>query len=80
MMDALQNSRWMDEIHENGYMKFLENMMHNSIWNAKNILNCHWKKHWAGAEGLKDVIARVDLFIERFQLFTTPIRKLCLQK
>jgi hypothetical protein len=60
----------MDETHKSGYMKFLENMVHDSIWNAKNILNSHWKKHQAGEEDLKDVIVRVDLFIERLRLVT----------
>jgi hypothetical protein len=71
MMDALHNPRWMDETHKSGYMKFLQNMVHDSIWNAKNILNSHWKKHRAGQEGLKDVITRIDLYFECFRLFTT---------
>jgi hypothetical protein len=70
MMDALHNPRWMDEIHKSGYMKFVQSLAHDSIWNAKNIINSHWKKHRAGQEGLKDVISKVDLFIERLQPFT----------
>jgi hypothetical protein len=70
MMDALHNSRWMDETFKNRYMKFLENMVHDSIWNAKNILSSYWKKHRVGEEGLKDVIVRIDLFIECLRPFT----------
>jgi hypothetical protein len=71
MIDALHNSRWMDETFKNRYMKFLDNMVHDSIWNAKNILSSYWKKHRAKDKGLKDVIASVDLFIERLRSFTT---------
>jgi hypothetical protein len=70
MMEAFHNPWWMDETHKNGYMKFLESLAHYSIWNAKNIINSHWKKHRAWQEGLKDVITKVDLFVERLRLFT----------
>lgn len=71
MMDTLHKSRWMDETFKNMYMKFLENMVHDSIWNAKNILSSYWKKHWANDKGLKDVIMSIDLFIECLRPFTT---------
>jgi hypothetical protein len=45
MMEAFNNPRWMDGTHKSGYMKFLESLAHNRIWNAKNIINSHWKKH-----------------------------------
>jgi hypothetical protein len=38
MMDALHNLFWMDETLKSGYGEFVENLAHNSIWNAKNIL------------------------------------------
>jgi hypothetical protein len=60
MMETLHNPWWMDETHISGYMKFLESLAHNSIWNAKIIINSHWKKHRAGQESLKDLITKVD--------------------
>jgi hypothetical protein len=60
----------MDEIHKSGYMKFVESLVHDNIWNAKNIINSHWKKHRVGQEGLKDVITKVNLFVERLRPFT----------
>jgi hypothetical protein len=43
MMDALHNPWWMDETHKSRYMKFLQSLAHDSIWNTKNIINSHWK-------------------------------------
>jgi hypothetical protein len=45
MMDALHNDKWMEETQKSGYQKFLDNVVHNSIWNVKNILTKYGKAH-----------------------------------
>jgi hypothetical protein len=41
VMDALHNDKWMEE-------KFLDNVVHDSIWNVKNILTKYGKVHSPG--------------------------------
>jgi hypothetical protein len=62
MMDVLHNLVWMDEKLKNRYRNFLENLVHDSIWNAKNILSKYAKTHWVGDEAFKDAILRTKLF------------------
>jgi hypothetical protein len=45
VMDALHNDKWMEETQKSGYQKFLDNVVHNSIWNVKNILTKYGKAH-----------------------------------
>ena len=62
VMDAFYYDQWMEEIHKNGFQKFLDNVMHNSIWNVKNILTKYGKTHRPGDATFTDVIATADLF------------------
>jgi hypothetical protein len=48
----------------------LENLVHNSLWNLKNILNKYAKAHRPGDAGLQDAIARSDLLAKHLQQFT----------
>ena len=45
VMDALHNDKWMEETQKNRYQKFFDNMVHNNIWNVKNILTKYRKAH-----------------------------------
>jgi hypothetical protein len=69
-MDALHNDKWMEEIQKSGYQKFLDNVVHDSIWNVKNILTKYGKAHRPGDAAFMDVIATTDLFATRLKPFT----------
>jgi hypothetical protein len=69
-MDALHNDKWMEETNKSGYHKFLDNAVHNSIWNVKNILTKYGKAHRPGDAAFTDVIATADLFATRLKPFT----------
>jgi hypothetical protein len=69
-MDALHNDKWMEETHKSGYQKFLDNVVHDSIWNVKNILTKYGRVHRPGDATFTDVIATVDLFATRLKPFT----------
>jgi hypothetical protein len=45
VMDALYNDKWMEETQKSRYQKFLDNVVHDSIWNVKNILTKYGKAH-----------------------------------
>jgi hypothetical protein len=45
VVDALYNDKWMEETQKSGYQKFLDNVVHDSIWNVKNILTKCRKAH-----------------------------------
>lgn len=68
-MDALHNLLWMDEMLKSKYGKFLKNLAHDSIWNAKNILNIYAKTRWARDTTFKDAILRAELYVEHLQRF-----------
>jgi hypothetical protein len=70
VMDALHNDKWMEETQKSGYQKFLDNVVHNSIWNVKNILTKYRKAHQPGDAAFTDVIATIDLFATRLKSFT----------
>jgi hypothetical protein len=70
VMDALHNEKWMEETQKSGYQKFLENVVHDSIWNVKNILTKYEKAHQPGDVAFTDVIATINLFATRLKPFT----------
>jgi hypothetical protein len=70
VMDALHNDKWMEETQKSGYHKFLDNVVHDSIWNVKNILTKYGKAHQPGDAAFTDVIAIADLFATRLKPFT----------
>jgi hypothetical protein len=69
-MDALHNDKWMEETQKSGYQKFLDNVVHDSIWNVKNILTKYRKTHRPGDTTFTDVIATADLFATHLKPFT----------
>jgi hypothetical protein len=69
VMDTLHNDKWMEDTQKSGYQKFLDNVVHDSIWNVKNILTKYGKAHRPGGAAFTDVIATVDLFAIRLKLF-----------
>jgi hypothetical protein len=73
VMDALHNDKWMEETQKSGYQKFLDNVVHDSIWNVKNILTKYGKAHRPRDAAFTDVIATVDLFATRLKLFTKTL-------
>jgi hypothetical protein len=38
MMQALSVPRWIAETEKRGFRKFLDQRVHDSLWNAKNVL------------------------------------------
>jgi hypothetical protein len=52
------------------YQKFLDNVVHDSIWNVKNILTKYGKAHRPGDVAFTDVIAIADLFATHLKPFT----------
>jgi hypothetical protein len=70
MQDALNIPMWHEETDKRGYHGFLENLVHDSLWNTKNILNKYAKAHRPGDAGLQDTIARSYLLTKRLQPFT----------
>ena len=70
VMDALHNDKWMEETQKSGYQKFLDNVVHDSIWNVKNILTKYGKTHRLEDVAFTDVIATADLFATSLKPFT----------
>jgi hypothetical protein len=70
MQDALNIPMWHEETDKCGYRGFLENLVHDNLWNTKNTLNKYAKAHQPGDAGLQDAIARSDLLAKRLQQFT----------
>ena len=60
----------MEEIHKSGFQKFLDNMVHDSIWNIKNVLTKYGKAHQLGDVAFMDVIATTELFVTCLKPFT----------
>jgi hypothetical protein len=70
MMDVLHNDKWMEETQKSGYQKFLDNVVHDNIWNVKNILTKYGKAHRLGDAAFMGVIAIADLFATHLKPFT----------
>ena len=70
VMDALHNEQWMEETHKSGFQKFLDNIVHDSLWNIKNVLTKYGKAHRAGDVAFADVIATADFFATRLRPYT----------
>jgi hypothetical protein len=70
VMDALHNDKWMEETQYKGYQKFLDNVVHDSIWNVKYILTKCGKAHRPGDAAFTDVIATANLFATHLKPFT----------
>ena len=47
MLDALHVPNWYHETDKKGFLKFLKNRMHDTLWNAKVILEKYGKQHRA---------------------------------
>jgi hypothetical protein len=45
MMQALHVPLWMDETMKSRYQKFMDNMVHDALWNAKNVFVKYGKKY-----------------------------------
>jgi hypothetical protein len=56
VMQALHVPLWMDEMMKSGYQKFMDNMVHDALWNAKNLLIRYGKEHRAGNLTFEEVI------------------------
>jgi len=69
MLDALNVLEWYHEIEKKGFLKFLENRVHNALWNAKVILEKYGKEYHTNDEAFEQVILKVDLFVCRCTLF-----------
>jgi hypothetical protein len=52
MQDALNIPMWHEETDKHGYHDFLENLVNDSLWNTKNILNKYAKAHRPRDAGL----------------------------
>ena len=68
LMNALHNDKYMEETQKNGYLKFMDNVLHDSIWNVKNILIKYRKAHRLGNTAFTNVITTADLFVMRLKI------------
>ena len=64
MLHALHNPRWIRETENRGFMKFLDQRVHDSLWNSKNVLTKYGKDH-----GLLDDDTFVEQVILKAELF-----------
>ena len=60
----------MKETHKNRFQKFLDNVVHNNIWNVKYILTKYEKVHQPGDVVFTDVITTAELFATHLKPFT----------
>jgi len=65
MLDALHVPKWNHEMEKKGFQKFLDNRVHNALWNAKVLLEKYVKQHCTNEEAFEQVILKVDLFVYR---------------
>ena len=65
MLDALSVPRWYNQMEKRGFQQFLNNRVHDALWNAKSIVEKYGRQHRANDEAFEQVIVRVDLFVQR---------------
>jgi len=63
MLDALHISEWHKEAKKRGFQKFLENKVHDALWNVKVVLEKYGKEHRANDEAFQETILKTDLFV-----------------
>ena len=70
MQQALHVPRWIAETEKRGFTKFLDQRVHDSLWNAKNVLTKYGKEHRDSDETFyEQVILKVELFVELMRPF-----------
>jgi len=69
MLDALYVLQWHEETEKRGFQKFLDNRVHDALWNAKVVLEKYWKEHHANDEAFQETILKADLFVCRCASF-----------
>jgi len=65
MLDALHIPKWHEETEKRGFQKFLENKVHDALWNAKVVVEKYGKEHRADDEDFQETMLKVDLFVRR---------------
>ena len=62
-MDVAAAPEWQEENYKSGFDQVLKNKVHDSLWNAKDILTRYGKHHREGDEAFEEVIRRAELFV-----------------
>lgn len=69
MMDALQAPVWIMETQKRGLSKFVDDRVHDALWNAKNLLAKFGKFNRADDGKFNDVVLKADLFVAQMKPF-----------
>ena len=69
MTEHLMAPQWNDDYQKRGRSKFVDARVHDSLWNAPNILAKYGREHRAGDDAFNDVLLKADLFVAQMRPF-----------
>ena len=69
MTEHLMVLQWNDDYQKRGRSKFVDARVHNSLWNAPNILAKYGREHRAGDDAFNDMLLKADLFVAQMRPF-----------
>ena len=69
MRHELQAPMWSTEIDKRGFSKFVDDRVHDALWNAKNLLTKFGRFNRATDENFDDVVSKADLFVSQMKPF-----------
>ena len=70
MTEHLMAPQWNADYQKRGRSKFVDVRVHDSLWNAPNILANYGREHRAGDDAFNDVLLKTDLFVTQMRPFT----------
>ena len=69
MTEHLMAPQWNDDYQKRGRSKFVDARVHDSLWNAPNILAKYGREHRAGDDAFNDILLKADLFVAQMRPF-----------
>lgn len=70
IMDALSSPLWIAETEKRGYIRFLDNRVHDALWNINHLMVKFAKQYREGDEAFHDIVLKADLFVAQMRPFS----------
>ena len=69
MTEHLMAPQWNADYQKRGRSKFVDAKVHDSLWNAPNILAKYGREHRAGDDAFNNVLLKADIFVAQMRPF-----------
>ena len=70
MMEVLQAPMWRTETEKRGFSRWMDDRVHDALWNPKNVLAKYGKLYRGGDVEFNDVVCKADCFHAQMRPFS----------